>query len=431
MKIYQYPSPEADERLGRITGRRIDFRPEDLGVVQQILDAVQQRGDAAVIEYARRFDAPDLEADQMRVSDLEIAEARQAVTPAFLAALERAANQIAAFHRQQRRRSWIDIQRPGALLGQLVSPVDAAGVYVPGGQGGSTPLVSSVLMGAIPARIAGVARIAMTTPPRKDGTVSPHLLAAAAQAGVSEIYKLGSAWAIGALAFGTDRIPKVDVIVGPGNIYVTLAKKLVAGQVGIDTIAGPSEILIVADGGANPSHLAADLLSQAEHDAIASAVLITDSAKIADATAQALGAQLPTLSRREIAAASIADYGAIFIVPDIATAVDLANRVAPEHLELQVRNPMELLGEIRHAGAVFLGPTTPEAVGDYVAGPNHVLPTAGAARHSSALSVDNFVKMTSVIQYSRDAFDREAEDIIHLAEVEGLDAHAQSVRLRR
>ena len=311
-----------------------------------------------------------------------------------------------------------------------MTPVDAAGVYVPGGRGGETPLVSSVLMGVIPAKIAGVRHVSMVTPPTKDGSVNPHLLAAARKVGVDAVYKVGSAWAIAALAYGTEAIPKVDVIVGPGNIYVTLAKKIVAGTVGIDMLAGPSEILVIADSTANPAFIAADLLSQAEHDTMASAILVTDCQAVAEGVAYAVKEQLENLARRETASESLERFGAILVVPNLEAAFELSNRIAPEHLELHVKNPFTYIGRIRNAGAVFMGEYTPEPVGDYVAGPNHVLPTAGTARFSSALSVDNFVKKTSLIHYSRKAFKREARDIIRLAEIEGLDAHANSVKIR-
>jgi histidinol dehydrogenase len=344
--------------------------------------------------------------------------------------LNRAITQIESFHQQQLDKSWINIKRPGTFLGQMVNPVDAAGIYVPGGKGGQTPLVSSVLMGVIPAKIAGVKHIAMVTPPTKNGAVNPHLLVAAKKVGVDALYKVGSAWAIAALAYGTETIPKVDVIVGPGNIYVTIAKKIVSGTVGIDMIAGPSEILIIADDTAIPEFSAADLLSQAEHDPLASAILVTDSMDTANSVALAVNEQLKNLSRKEIAEQSLSRFGAIIVVSDLDAAIELSNRIAPEHLELQIRDPLTRVGQIRNAGAVFLGNYTPEPMGDYMAGPNHVLPTAGTARFSSALSVDTFVKKTSLIRYSRAAFEREARDVIRLAEIEGLGAHANSVKIR-
>jgi histidinol dehydrogenase len=366
----------------------------------------------------------------IQVSPQEIEAAVKKADPAFLRALNRAARQIKAFHQNQLQKSWISTDREGVLLGQLINPVDAAGIYVPGGREGKTPLVSTVLMCAIPAVLAGVSRISMLTPPMKNGAVNPHLLVAAKKAGVKDIYKAGSAWAIAALAYGTETIPKVDIIVGPGNIYVTLAKKLVSGDVGIDMLAGPSEILIVADDSAVPAYIAADLLSQAEHDPLSSSILVTTSSNIAKHVTMALEEQLKPLQRKNIAVAALKKYGAILVVPDIPVAISIANRVAPEHLELQIRDPFSIIGNIRHAGAVFVGNHTPEPVGDYIAGPNHVLPTAGTARYASALSVDHFVKKTSLIHYAEAPFKKEAGDIMRLAKVEGLDAHVNSVRIR-
>jgi histidinol dehydrogenase len=321
-------------------------------------------------------------------------------------------------------------QRAGTVLGQLINPVDNVGVYVPGARGGETPLVSTVLMTAIPAKIAGVANIVMVTPSTRKGGVNPYLLVAAKKVGINEIYKIGSAWAIAALAYGTETIPKMDVIVGPGNIYVTLAKKMVAGNVGIDMIAGPSEVLVIADETANAEFAAADLLSQAEHDILSSAILVTSSEETAKAVADEVEKQLVNLTRREIAGESLARFGAIVVVNDIDTAIDLSNRIAPEHLELQISDPFEVVGQIRNAGAVFLGHYAPEPVGDYVAGPSHVLPTGGTARFSSALSVDHFIKKTSIIHYSQKAFRKEAADVMRLAEIEGLDAHLRSIKIR-
>lgn len=430
MKIFRYPSPAADKVVAAVAGRRIDFKKSDLQAVNRILRDVNVEGDEALVRYSRRFDAPEMTAESLVVTAEETAAARKRVDRAFLRALNRAASQIESFHRQQLPRSWIDTRRAGTWLGQMVHPVDAAGVYVPGGKGGATPLVSSVLMGAIPAKIAGVPKVVMVTPPLPSGEVAPHLLVAAQKAGVDAVYKVGSAWSIGALAYGTQTIPKVDVIVGPGNIYVTLAKKLVAGMVGIDTIAGPSEILIIADQTANPEFTAADLLSQAEHDPLASAILVTDSMQLARSVKAALEAQLPALARAEIARQSLRAFGAILVVGQIENAIALANRIAPEHLELQIATPMDAVPQIRNAGAVFIGHFTPEAVGDYMAGPNHVLPTAGTARFASALSVDNFLKKTSLIRYSPQALAQEANDIVCLANVEGLDAHAKAIRVR-
>jgi len=430
MKIYNYPSKTAEGKVSAIVNRGLSFSKKDYQTVNRILDDVRRRGDAAVIDYARRFDAPKMALKSLKVSAKELDAASKKVDRSFVRALNRAASQIEAFHRQQIRRSWIDTQRPGTLLGQMVNPVDAAGVYVPGARGGETPLVSTVLMTAIPAGIAGVENIVMVTPSTKTGGVNPYLLVAAKKAGIKNIYKIGSAWAIAALAYGTETIPRVDVIAGPGNIFVTLAKKIVSGTVGIDMIAGPSEVLVLADDSANPEFAAADLLAQAEHDMLSSAILVTDSGKIARQVAAEVDNQLATLPRRAIAKESLNRFGAVFVVKDLASAIVLANRIAPEHLELQIDDPFEYVGQIRNAGAVFLGHYTPEPVGDYIAGPNHVLPTAGTARFASALSVDHFVKTSSIIHYSRTAFKREAADVIRLAETEGLDAHARSIKVR-
>jgi len=430
MKIYPYPSKTAEKKVSAIVNRGLSFSKKDHQTVNRILEDVRRHGDEAVVKYARRFDAPEITLNTLKVSAAELSAASKKVDRPFVRALNRAASQIEAFHRQQVRQSWIDTQRPGTLLGQMVNPVDAAGVYVPGAQGGETPLVSTVLMTAIPAKIAGVENVVMVTPSTKTGGVNPHLLVAAGKVGIKNIYKIGSAWAIAALAYGTATIPRVDVIAGPGNIYVTLAKKIVSGTVGIDMIAGPSEVLVIADDSANPEFAAADLLAQAEHDLLSSAILVTDSDQIARQVAAAVDSQLAALPRRAIAEASLKRFGALLVVKDLAGAIDLANRIAPEHLELQVDDPFEYVGRIRNAGAVFLGHYSPEPLGDYMAGPNHVLPTAGTARFASALSVDHFVKTSSIIHYSAGAFKREAADVIRLAETEGLQAHARSIKVR-
>ena len=430
MKILRYPSAAANKKMKTIIGRDIDFRKADVQVVTRILNDVKRNGDSALIRYCQAFDAPPMTIETLAVTPEEMAAARTKVDRAFMQALNRAAAQIDAFHRQQLPKSWIDTRRPGTFLGQMVNPVDAAGVYVPGGKGGDTPLVSSVLMGVIPAKIAGVPKVVMVTPPMPSGEVAPHLLVAAKKVGVDAVYKVGSAWAIGALAYGTETIPRVDVIAGPGNIYVTLAKKIVAGTVGIDMIAGPSEVLVIADETACPAFVAADLLAQAEHDVLSSAILVTDSSKTARAVVAEIDKQLGTLARKDIARESIKKHGTVLVVDNLEAAVDLANRIAPEHLELQIKDPFDCLGRIRNAGAVFLGHYTPEPVGDYVAGPNHVLPTAGTARFASALSVDHFIKKTSIIHYSKEAFKKEAADVMRLAELEGLDAHVRSIKIR-
>ena len=430
MKIYNYPSDSAEKKVSAIVNRELDFKKELFAEVTQIIEDVRNNGDSALVGYIRKFDSPGFTAESLKVTEEEFEHAVKQVEESFILSLNRAVAQIEGFHKQQRGKSWINTDRPGVLLGQMLNPVDSAGIYVPGGKGGKTPLVSSVLMCAIPAKIAGVQHISMVTPPTADGSVNPHLLAAAKKVGVDAVYKAGSAWAIAALAYGTETIPKADVIVGPGNIYVTIAKKIVSGTVGIDMIAGPSEILVIADDSANPDFTAADLLSQAEHDPLASAMLVTTSETVAKAVSEAVEKQLRQLERADIARESLDKYGAILVVSDLDAALNLANRIAPEHLELQIRNPFEHIGEIRNAGAVFVGNYTPEPVGDYIAGPNHVLPTAGTARFASALSVDHFVKKTSLIYYSESAFRTEAEDIVRLAEIEGLAAHANSIKIR-
>jgi len=431
MKIFKFSSAAAQKRLDRIVNRGLSFKARDVQAVKRILADVRKKKDKALISYINRFDAPKLTHRSLKVTKRELSEARRRVDKRFIRSLNKAARQIEAFHMHQVEQSWSTTDVDGTMLGQLVKPVGAAGVYVPGGRGGKTPLVSSVLMGCIPAKIAGVKNICITTPPTRSGKVNPHVLAAAHTVGVETIFKAGSAWGIAALAYGTETVPRVDVIVGPGNIYVTLAKKLVSGTVGIDMIAGPSEILIIADAKAIPAFVAADLLSQAEHDPLASAMLLTTSAELAKGVSNAVMEQLKDLPRKAIAEASLKSYGAVIVVPDLGTAFDLANQIAPEHLELHVEEPLLYLDRVQNAGAVFLGSYTPEPVGDYIAGPNHVLPTAGSARFASALSVGHFMKKTSIIYYSEKALKRDAPDIIRLAEIEGLQAHARAVLTRK
>ncbi len=431
MKIFDYPSQEAEKRVQDTIDRGLGFSSKDQENVQAYLDDVKTRGDEALIEYTNKFDSPAVTRETLRVTDKEFDEAMAQMEPDFLKALDRSVSQLTAFHSRQKENSWMDTPRKGVMVGQMVKPVQAAGIYAPGAKGGKTPLVSSVLMGGIPARVAGVDSINLMTPPMEDGKINPHILAAARAVGIDSVFKAGSAWAIGALAFGTEQIPKVDVIVGPGNIYVTLAKKIVSGTVGIDMIAGPSEILIIADDTADPECIAADLLSQAEHDVLASSILVTTSRTLADKVVAALGPQIEALSRKDIAKAAIDGFGSILVVPDIETGIELSNRLAPEHLEIIVESPFDYIDQIRNAGALFVGPYTPEPMGDYIAGPNHVLPTAGTARFSSALSVEHFTKKTSLIHYSKAAFEQEADDVITLAMTEGLDAHANSVKIRK
>ncbi|MGA2404363.1 MAG: histidinol dehydrogenase, partial [Syntrophobacteraceae bacterium] len=401
--VITYPSDEAERKISEIAGRRPGADPVLEAEVLEIIGAVKSEGDAAVLRYSRRFDAPGLEQGRLCVSDSEIDAACGKVDSEFLTIIRTAIRNIEDFHKQQIRHSHFMTKPDGTFLGQIVRPVRAAGLYIPGGRGGETPLISSVLMNAIPARLAGVPDIAMITPPRKDGGINPYLLAAAREVGVSRIHRAGSAWGIAALAYGTKSIQPVDVIVGPGNIYVALAKKLLSGEVGIDMIAGPSEILVLADSSARADYIAADLLSQAEHDGMASAICITTEEGLAGDIALSVSMQLSALPRGETAAASIERYGAVFVVKSMDVAFGLANRIAPEHLELHLKDPFPWLGRIENAGAVFIGDHTPEPVGDYFAGPNHVLTTAGAARFASALGVDDFLKRTSVIAYSRAA----------------------------
>jgi histidinol dehydrogenase len=399
--------------------------------VSRILSDVSQRGDAALVEFTKRFDCDVFEANCLRVSEADIAAGRQAVLADDLAIITEAAANIRAFHEAQKEQSWWLPSADGTMLGQIVTPVDAAGCYVPGGRGGETPLISSLLMNAIPAQVAGVPRIVVVTPPRSDGSLNPYILAAASLLGITEIYRVGSAWAIAALAYGTTSIPAVDVVAGPGNMYVTTAKRLLIGTIGIDMIAGPSEIAILADSSANPDWLAADMLSQAEHDPMAAAVCVSPDAALLEAVCQALRRQLADLPRNDIATSSLGRFGALVTVPDLDCGMDLINAIAPEHFELSVADPWALVGKVRHAGAVFLGHHCPEPVGDYFAGPNHVLPTMGTARFSSALSVATFTKKTSLIAAAPDYVAAHGAKIARLARLENLEAHARSVECRR
>ncbi|MDR1777687.1 MAG: histidinol dehydrogenase [Desulfovibrio sp.] len=397
--------------------------------VREMLAAVREKGDAALCEYTRRFDCPDF-APPLRVNERDIACAAAQTPPEHREYILSAAANIRAFHQAQKERSWFTSREDGSILGQRVTPVDAVGLYVPGGQGGATPLVSSLLMNAIPAQVAGVPRIAVCTPPCADGGINPVILAAAHLLDIDEIYRVGGAWAIAALSYGTESLAAVDVVAGPGNIWVTTAKRLCHGSVGIDMIAGPSEVLILADAGANPVLIAADMLAQAEHDPLASALCVTDSPALAERLQAELQRQCVTLPRTRTAARSLMDWGAIVIVPNMRTAVAIANQIAPEHLEICAADPWALLPGIRHAGAVFLGQYSAEAVGDYIAGPNHVLPTMGTARFASALSVQTFCKKTSILALSPDFVRENAAAVAGLSRLEGLEAHARSVEVR-
>jgi histidinol dehydrogenase len=408
--------------------REVEYgSPEQNESVLRIIEAVRQEGDAALRRFAQQFDRVSV--DQLRVSDAELQAAYSQVDADFLAALRQAAVNIRAFHEKQKRTSWMDLQPDGSLLGQVIRPLKRVGLYVPGGK---AAYPSSVLMNAIPALVAGVPEIVMVTPPATAGEegINPHILVAAAEAGVREIYRVGGAQAVAALAYGTESIPAADKIVGPGNIYVALAKRYVFGVVDIDSIAGPSEIAVIADGSADPVYAAADLLSQAEHDEMASAILITTSSAMATKVQEEVERQLALLPRKDIAAQSIRDYGAILLVDNLDEAISVVNQLAPEHLELLIADPFSYLPLIENAGAIFLGPYSSEPVGDYLAGPNHVLPTNGTARFSSPLNVDDFMKKSSVIHYSKQALLANGHHIITLARNEGLEAHARAIEVR-
>ncbi len=394
-------------------------------IVADIIYDVRKNGDAALFKYAEKFDGAKL--SSLEVTAKEIEEAFSIVEPKFIEILEKAAENIRNFHKKQVRNSFIINEQDGVVTGQKIIPVEKAGLYVPGG---TAAYPSTVLMDSIPAKIAGCTEICITTPPMKDGKVNPVILAAAKIAGVDRIFKVGGAQAIAALAYGTETIPKVDKIVGPGNAFVAEAKKQVYGKVSIDMIAGPSEILVVADKLSNPKYIAADLLSQAEHDKMASAVLVTDSIDLANAVSDEIEKQIPLLSRSEIARISIDNNGKIIVADNILDAVDISNEIAPEHLELCVDDPFALLDKIKHAGSIFMGRYCPEALGDYFAGPNHTLPTSGTARFSSPLSVDDFIKKTQYTYYTKEALFKVAEDVAFFAEKEGLTAHAKSAIVR-
>ncbi len=421
--IYETGDPCVEELLAR----RAELAAETESEVAEICAAVKKRGDAAVIEYTARFGGPQLEPAQLVVTKEEIEGAYRQVSGEFLAALRTARENIASFHRRQLRQSWFVAGEDGLLLGQLVRPLKRVGIYVPGGK---AAYPSSVLMNAVPAKVAGVGEIAMVTPPAPDGSINPHTLVAAAEAGVEEIYRMGGAQAVAALAYGTETVRRVDKITGPGNIYVTLAKKCVMGWVGIDMLAGPSEVVIVADHTADPIFAAADLLSQAEHDEMASAILITPCRELAQKVVEAVLALAERLPRREVIASSLTHAGAVIVTGSLEEAFEVANRIAPEHLELMVAEPFCWLGRVENAGAVFLGSHSPEPLGDYLAGPNHVLPTAGTARFCSPLGVDTFIKKTSLISYTPHALQKAAKDVMVLAGTEGLPAHAAAVAVR-
>jgi histidinol dehydrogenase len=419
---------EAEAELKRICDRIHDDQVmHKEATVSEIIQTVRRQGDLALLHYTEEFDGQTLSRSDLRITGAELDAAYQQIDKELLQAIELAHQRIEQFHRHNLPKTWVHFGDKNVVLGKKYTAVDIAGIYVPGGQ---AAYPSTVLMNAVPAIVAGVKRIVMVTPPGKNKSLNPAILVAAQIAGIEEIYRVGGAQAIAALAYGTETIPKVDVITGPGNIYVTLAKKQVYGRVGIDSLAGPSEVLIIADRSANPKFVAADLLAQAEHDSLAAAILLTTDPRLAIEVAEEVNRQLVDHPRRLLTEKAIAHYGLIVVVDNLKVAADLSNLFAPEHLELELDEPWEMLESIRHAGAIFIGHMTPEAVGDYLAGPNHTLPTCGAARYASALSVETFMKSSSIVQYSREALEEVGDAIARLAEAEGLTSHGDSVRFR-
>ena len=427
MKIIELNSETKKNILEDLLKRSPNQYDEYAAAVSKILEDVRQDKDKALFEYTERFDHSLITKDTIRVTEAEIEEAYEKVDPTIIDVIRKALKNIESYHAKQKQYSWFDSTENGTILGQKITPISAAGVYVPGGK---AAYPSSVLMNVIPAKVAGVERIAMTTPPGRDGKVNPGTLVAAKEAGVTEIYKVGGAQAIAALAYGTESIKKVDKIVGPGNIYVALAKKAVYGHVSIDSIAGPSEILVLADETANPRYVAADLLSQAEHDELASAILITTSSELAEQVSKEVELFVASLSRTEIMQKSLDNYGYIMVASSLAEAIDAANEIASEHLEIMTKDPFMVMTKIRNAGAIFIGEYSSEPLGDYMAGPNHILPTNGTAKFFSPLSVDDFVKKSSIIAYSREALEPIYQDVVTFANSEGLTAHANSIAVR-
>ena len=427
MKIVTLDESSKKNLLNDLLKRSPNHYGDFIDRVNDIIDNVRANGDAAIFDYTKRFDGADINASNIRVTKEEIEEAYTLVDPELIDVIRKALVNIREYHEKQRQYSWFDSKPNGTMLGQKVTPLATTGVYVPGGK---AVYPSSVLMNVVPAKVAGVEKIIMTTPPGKDGKVNPNTLVAANEAGADEIYKVGGAQAIAALAFGTESIPKVDKIVGPGNIYVALAKKAVYGYVSIDSIAGPSEILVLADETANPRFVAADLLSQAEHDEMASAILVTTSRELAEAVSAEVDKFIAELSRKEIMTKSVENYGYILVAESLQDAIDASNDIASEHLEIVTKNPFEVMMKIKNAGAIFIGEYSSEPLGDYFAGPNHILPTNGTAKFFGPLSVDDFVKKSSIIYYSKEALQPIHKDIIKFAESEQLTAHANSIKVR-
>ena len=427
MKTLQLNSKTKQELLGNLLNRNPGSYTQYEQTVNEIIENVRNNGDKALFDYTLKFDKCELDASKVTVTRQEIEDAYAKLSPDFIEVMKKSADNIRVFHEKQKRNSWIETKEDGSILGQRILPIEISGVYVPGGK---AAYPSSVLMNVVPARVAGVERIIMCTPPQADGSVNPGTLVAADIAGVDEVYKVGGAQAIAAMAFGTESIPKVDKITGPGNIFVALAKKACFGHVSIDSIAGPSEILVLADDTANARYVAADLLSQAEHDELASAILVTTSQRLADEVAKEIEEFLKTLSRADIIRKSLDNYGYIFIADTMEDAIDAANAVASEHLEIITSNPFEVMTRIKNAGAIFLGEYSSEPLGDYFAGPNHILPTNRTARFFSPLNVDDFMKKSSIIAYSKEALEKVHKDIELFAKEESLTAHANSIAVR-
>ncbi len=425
MNLYSSSQDDINQLLTRLKSRNSEQRQDVTEAVRNILQEVRSEGDKAVLRFTQKFDRVEIKSPEVEKAELQ--NALNTLEPELLSSIRKAGENIRSFHEKQKENSWFTTDGDGILLGQKVTPLERVGVYVPGG---TAPLPSSVLMNVIPAKVAGVGEIILCTPPGKNGLPNPVTLACAAIAGVDRVFAIGGAQAVASMAYGTETVPKVDKITGPGNIYVATAKRMVYGLCGIDMIAGPSEILIIADEYARPDYVAADLLSQAEHDSVASSVLLSTSRELIDQVITEMDKQTGKLPRQSFVMESIKNYGAAVLVESLAQAAEISNRIAPEHLELYVKNPLELLGSIRNAGAIFLGEYAPEPLGDYLAGPNHILPTNGTARFSSPLGVSDFVKKSSVISYSRSALQSIWKDAVRFAEAEGLDAHANSIRIR-
>lgn len=427
IKVIDMRQGEDSGLFEKLVGRNRLGQGDVVKTVEEIISNVRAEGDKAILKYTEKFDKVELDAASMKVSQQELKAAYEKIDPKLLDVIRKAKINIEAFHQKQKENSWFSTGDDGILLGQLYRPLEVVGIYVPGG---TAVLTSSVLMNALPAKVAGVERVIMATPPRRDGSIDPSVLVAAQEAGVDEIYKMGGAQAIAAMAFGTETVQRADKLFGPGNIYVATAKRLVFGYCDIDMFAGPSEITVVADDTANPAYVAADLLSQAEHDMLAASILVTPSEKLALDVVKEIEKQYPQLSRKSILDRSLADYSAAVIVNNLEEAMDIVNRIAPEHLELCIEEPFSKLSYVKNAGAIFLGHWSPEPLGDYFAGPNHVLPTGGTARFFSPLNVADYVKKSSVISYTKKALEKVGEDVVLFAKSEGLDAHANAISVR-